>query len=72
MSKIKIDGKDYDVEALSEEAKAQLTHLASLQYCDQELIRLETQVAVLRVIPPFFTEARSRKVMQPWPVAAWG
>jgi len=24
------------------------------------------------VIPPFFTEARSRTVMQPWPVAAWG
>ena len=26
----------------------------------------------LVVIPPFCTEARSRTVMQPWPVAAWG
>ena len=25
-----------------------------------------------KVIPPFCTEARSRTVMQPWPVAAWG
>jgi Family of unknown function (DUF6447) len=57
MSKIKIDGKDYDVEALSEEAKAQLTHLASLQYCDQELIRLETQVAVLRTARDVYAKA---------------
>ena len=24
------------------------------------------------VIPPFFTDVRSRTVTQPWPIAAWG
>jgi hypothetical protein len=42
---ISIDGKDYDTETLSEEAKAQLT---SVQFVDQELARLNAQAAVLQ------------------------
>jgi len=40
--KIKIDDKEYDFDKLSDEAKAQL---ASMQFCDQELQRLQAQAA---------------------------
>ncbi len=40
---IKIDNIDYDTDKLSDEAKAQLV---SLQFCDQELARLQAQVSV--------------------------
>jgi len=42
MPTIKIDDKEYDFDKLSEEAKAQL---ASIQFCDQELQRLQAQAA---------------------------
>ena len=42
MQTIKIDNQEYDVDTLSEEAKAQLV---SLQFCDQELARLQAQAA---------------------------
>jgi len=42
MTTIKIDDKEYDFDKLSEEAKAQLL---SLQFCDQELQRLQAQAA---------------------------
>jgi hypothetical protein len=42
---IKIDNVDYDTDKLSEEAKAQLV---SLQFCDQELARLQAQAAALQ------------------------
>jgi len=38
MTTIKIDNVDYDLDKLSDEAKAQL---ASIQFCDQELQRLQ-------------------------------
>ena len=38
----KIDNVDYDTDKLSDEAKAQLV---SLQFCDQELARLQSKVA---------------------------
>ena len=40
---IKIDDKDYDLDTLSQEAKDQL---GSLQFVDNELARLNAQVAV--------------------------
>lgn len=43
MPTIKIDDKDYDLDKLSTEAKAQLT---SLQVCDQEIQRLQAQLAI--------------------------
>lgn len=45
MPMIKIDGKEYDLDALSEEARNQL---ASLQFVDAELARLNAQVAVCK------------------------
>jgi hypothetical protein len=42
MPTIKIDNVDYDTDKLSDEAKAQLV---SLQFCDQELQRLQAQAA---------------------------
>ncbi len=45
MATIKIDDKDYDLDTLSDEAKNQL---ASLQFVDNELQRLNAQAAVLQ------------------------
>ena len=45
MASIKIDNIDYDIDTLSDEAKAQLV---SLQFCDAELARLQAQAAVLQ------------------------
>ena len=42
MTTIKIDNQDYELNQLSDEAKAQL---ASMQFCDQELARLQSQAA---------------------------
>lgn len=42
---IKIDNRDYDLDTLSDEAKAQLQ---SLQFVDAELARLQAQTAVLQ------------------------
>ena len=41
---IKIDNVDYDTDTLSNEAKAQLI---SMQFCDQELQRLQAEAAEL-------------------------
>ena len=45
MATITIDDKEYDVETLSDETKAQL---GSLQYVDSELVRLQAQAAALQ------------------------
>ncbi len=45
MPTIKIDNKEYDLDTLSEECKAQL---ASIQFVEQELARLQAQAAVLQ------------------------
>lgn len=45
MSLIKIDGIDYDVDLLSNEAK---NHLASIQFVDGEIARLQAMVAALQ------------------------
>lgn len=45
MTKITIDNKDYEIESLSEDARAQL---ASLQYVDAELVRLQAQLAAMQ------------------------
>ena len=42
MPNIKIDNQDYELDQLSDETKAQL---ASMQFCDQELARLQAQAA---------------------------
>tara|TARA_A100000164_G_C21863179_1_gene751191 strand:- start:576 stop:803 length:228 start_codon:yes stop_codon:yes gene_type:complete len=45
MPNIKIDGKEYDIDELSDEAKAQV---ASLNFVDQELGRLTAQIAAMQ------------------------
>ena len=42
MASIKIDDRDYNIDSLSEEAKAQLS---SLQFCELELQRLQVKTA---------------------------
>ena len=45
MPTIKIDNVDYDTDTLSNEAKGQLI---SMQFCDQELQRLQAQAAAIQ------------------------
>lgn len=54
MPSIKIDEKDYDLDKLSEAAKAQL---ASLQFVDAELQRLAAQTAVLQTARMAYSKA---------------
>ena len=42
---ITIDGVQYDLASLSDDARAQLLHL---QYCDRQLAELEVKQAVLK------------------------
>ena len=42
MATISIDGKDYDIESMSEEARGQL---GSLQYVDNQLLELQMRTA---------------------------
>ena len=56
MTTIKIDGKDYDEDSLSEEAKAQLT---SLQVTDQEIQRLNIQLAIVQTARNAYARALS-------------
>ena len=45
MTTINIDNVEYDTDKLSDDAKAQLV---SLQFCDQELQRLQAQAAAIQ------------------------
>ena len=54
MTTIKIDNVDYDTDKLSEEAKAQLM---SLQFCDQELQRLQAQAAAIQTARMAYAKA---------------
>ena len=54
MTTIKIDNKEYDFDKLSEETKAQLI---SMQFCDQELQRLQSQAAALQTARQAYAKA---------------
>jgi hypothetical protein len=54
MPTIKIDNVDYDTDKLSDEAKAQLV---SLQFCDQELARLQAQTAAYQTARMAYAKA---------------
>lgn len=51
---IKIDNRDYDTDTLSDDARAQLL---SMQFCDQELQRLQAQAAVLQTARLSYSKA---------------
>ena len=54
MPTIKIDNIDYDTDTLSNEAKAQLI---SMQFCDQELARLQAQAAAYQTARQAYAKA---------------
>ena len=54
MTTITIDNIDYDTDKLSDEAKAQLI---SLQFCDQELQRLQAQAAAYQTARMAYAKA---------------
>jgi len=54
MATIKIDNLDYEFDTLSEEAKAQLV---SMQFCDQELQRLQAQSAAIQTARQAYARA---------------
>jgi hypothetical protein len=54
MPTINIDNIDYDTDKLSDEAKAQLV---SLQFCDQELARLQAQTAAYQTARMAYAKA---------------
>ncbi len=51
---IKIDNKEYDLESLSDECKAQL---ASIQFVEQELVRLQAKAAALQTAKAAYLQA---------------
>ena len=54
MPTINIDNVDYDTANLSDEAKAQLVNL---QFCDQELVRLQAQAAAIQTARMAYAKA---------------
>ena len=59
MTTIKIDNIDYDTDKLSDEAKAQL---ASIQFCDQELQRLQAQAAAYQTARIAYSKALNEQL----------
>jgi hypothetical protein len=53
---VKIDNKDYELDSLSVEAKSQLS---ALQFCDQELAKLQAQAAVYQTARIAYAKALS-------------
>ena len=54
MPTIKIDNQDYELDQLSEEVKAQL---GSIQFCDQELTRMQMHIAALQTAKNAYLQA---------------
>lgn len=54
MAMIKIDGKDYDTDKLSDQSKAQLVNL---RFVDTELDRLQAKIAVLQTARQVYVRA---------------
>jgi len=66
MTIIKIDDKEYDLDKLSDETKSQL---ASMQFCDQELQRLQAQAAAYQTARQAYANALKISLN---PIAAMG
>lgn len=59
----KIDNKEYELDSLSSEAKAQLQ---SLQFVDSELQRLQAQAAVLQTARVAYAKALQEALPSPF------
>jgi hypothetical protein len=62
MAMIKIDGKDYDTDNLSDQSKAQLVNL---RFVDTELNRLQAQMAVLQTARQVYVRALKEALGEP-------
>ena len=62
MANITIDGKEYDTDTLSENAKAQLV---SLKFCDGELQRLQAEAAALQTARMAYARALQEELNKP-------
>ena len=63
MPKITIDNKEYELDSLSAEAKAQLQ---SLQFVDSELQRLQAQAAILQTARVSYARALNEALPKPF------
>ena len=59
MATLNIDNKEYDLDTLSDECKAQL---ASIQFVEQELVRLQAQAAVLQTAKNAYLKALQKSL----------
>ncbi len=59
MATLNIDNKEYDLDTLPDECKAQL---ASIQFVDQELARLQAQAAVLQTAKAAYVQALQKSL----------
>ena len=59
MATVTIDGKEYDLDSLSKEAKEQL---ASLQFVQGEIKRLEAQIAVFKTAAVGYTNELKKEI----------
>jgi len=59
MAKIVIDGKEYDSNNISESGKA---NVASLQFVQAEIRRLEAQIAVFKTAEAGYTNALKKEL----------
>jgi hypothetical protein len=62
MPTITIDNQEYDIDELSDEAKAQVQ---SLQYCDAELARLTAQASVIQTARAAYSKALNAALPSP-------
>lgn len=62
MGTLRINDEDYDIESLSDEAKAQI---ASIQFVENEIKRLEMSIAALKTARNGYTAALTQLVSEP-------
>jgi hypothetical protein len=62
MAMIKIDGKDYDTDKLSDQSKAQLVNL---RFVDNEIDRLQAQMAVYHTARQVYVRALKEALGEP-------
>ena len=62
MPLIRIDDKEYELDAMSEAAKA---NLASVRFADAEIERLTSQLAIARTARNAYAQALQRLLSQP-------
>lgn len=54
MAKITIDGKEYDTETLSDDARA---NIQNVQYCEEKMSELRREMAVLQTARNAYAQA---------------